>query len=103
MAQTWNVVQRESTALLQGQLAGAPDQAGVHNRVLEPDEVDGQYRYCCYDDGTDRELRACHFHMEEIISTMPCFETEDGPLTLGPLIERAWRERDRLAAAVAAR
>jgi hypothetical protein len=103
VGRTWNVVQRESTALLQGQLAGAPGQRGVHNRVLEAHEVDGKYRYCCYADGTDRQLRACHFHMEEIVSSMPIFDTDDGPLTLGPLMERAWRDREGLAAMVTGR
>jgi len=100
VGQTWNVVQREGVPLLQGQLAGAPGQADVVNRVLEPEDVDGQYRYCGYADGTARELRTCHFHMEEIVSVMPCLATSDGPLTLGPLIERGWRNRDELAAMV---
>lgn len=87
---TWNVVQRESSALLQGQLAGAPDQTDVHNRVLTNEEVGQEYRYCCYADGTDRQLEACHFHMEELVSSMPCFEIDGELHTLGPLIQRGW-------------
>jgi len=66
----FNIVQR--TKGFKGLLAGVPNEYGVVNKIITPDQVNGLY-YDHYENAERIPLKVEHAHMDEIAMTLPLY------------------------------